>query len=333
MSLNTEYPLVSIIIPVYNAEKHLEETILSAIRQTWPNKEILIIDDGSTDNSLGIAKQFENSWTKIYSQENNGAGAARNKGVKEAKGEYIQFLDADDLLMQNKVTAQVAQLIGHSNKLSICPVIHFNKFNTDVSSLKPADKELALYKDNNDSFKFLLDLYNVKNNKSAFIPIHSWLTPTALINSSNGWNENLTVNDDGEFFCRIVLSSAGILAANDTFCYYRKYVDEKEVSLSGRLDQKSLENHLNSLILIKQHLTGAREDERINSLIADNLMSILMRVYPEYKTLSEKIEGQIKELGGSSYSPILGGRAIEFLKSMLGWKIARLLQYYRHKDI
>ena len=93
--------MISIIIPVFNSEKYIEQTIKSAIDQTWANKEIIIIDDGSTDNSLAIAKQFKNDRIKIITQQNKGASAARNKGIAEAKGTYIQFLDAVDILSAN----------------------------------------------------------------------------------------------------------------------------------------------------------------------------------------------------------------------------------------
>src|SRR3954463_5077031 len=103
-------PLVSIIIPVYNAEKYIAETINSAADQTWSNKEIIIIDDGSTDGSLAIAKRFANDQIKVFSQANKGASAARNRGLLEAKGKYVQFLDGDDLLMPNKIALQLEHI-------------------------------------------------------------------------------------------------------------------------------------------------------------------------------------------------------------------------------
>lgn len=322
------YPLVSIIIPVYNSEKHLAETIQSALGQTWPNKEIIVINDGSTDNSLSVAKTFVAANIKVFSQKNRGASSARNKGLQQSTGDFIQFLDADDLLMPNKIEIQIKQLTNNPGKLSICPVIHFNSFDTDVSSLTPTDRELTLYKDHDDPFEFLINLYDIKNDQAAIVPIHSWLTPRTLLNSSVKWDENLTVNDDGEFFCRIVLSSTGIIAAKDTFCYYRKYFGEKTVSLSGRKDLRSLESHYHSLLLMRKHLLETKNDVRINSIIADNLMNLLMQSYPEHKTLTKKIKTTIKDLGNTLYSPVLGGRAIESIKNIFGWKIARLLQHY-----
>jgi hypothetical protein len=230
--------------------------------------------------------------------------------------------------MPNKIETQLEKLNNNPNKLSFCPVIHFNRFNTDISSLKPTNRELTLYQDNNDPFEFLLNLYDIKNGKAAIIPIHSWLTPVSLLNHSIEWNKDLTVNDDGEFFCRVVLSSAGVIASNNTFCYYRKYVNENRVSLSGRKDLKSLESHYNSLMLIREHLVKTQNDNRINSLVADNLMALLMQAYPEYKNLSEEIEKCIRKLGNTAYSPVLGGKIIESVKRIFGWKIARVFQHF-----
>src|SRR5271165_3187575 len=106
-----EYPLVSVIIPVYNSEKYLAESIESAIGQTWSSKEIIVVDDGSTDNSFEIARKFAGRpEVKVVTQENRGAAAARNAGLKEAKGEFIQFLDADDLLSADKIESQMKLL-------------------------------------------------------------------------------------------------------------------------------------------------------------------------------------------------------------------------------
>ncbi|RYY07198.1 MAG: glycosyltransferase, partial [Sphingobacteriaceae bacterium] len=77
-------PLVSIIIPVFNAEKYLAETLTSALNQTWANKEVIVVDDGSTDNSLQVIKSFTCSNLHVISQQKQGASAARNKGLKFA---------------------------------------------------------------------------------------------------------------------------------------------------------------------------------------------------------------------------------------------------------
>ena len=100
-------PLVSILIPAYNAGKWIGDTIRSGLSQTWPRKEIILVDYGSSDNTLLIAKHFESMFVKILSQENKRASAARNMALEDAQGDYIQWLDADDLVVPDKISAQM----------------------------------------------------------------------------------------------------------------------------------------------------------------------------------------------------------------------------------
>lgn len=92
--------MITVIIPVYNAEKYLKRTIKSVINQNYEEWEIIAVNDGSTDNSLNILQEFSELDSRIHiiSKENSGAGAARNEGLKYAKGEYVVFLDSDDYI-------------------------------------------------------------------------------------------------------------------------------------------------------------------------------------------------------------------------------------------
>ena len=100
-------PLVSILIPAYNAERWIAETVQSAIAQTWPRKEIVIVDDGSTDQTFSIARTFASKEVRVVSKENHGAAGARNYALSLSQGDYIQWLDADDLLSPEKVAKQM----------------------------------------------------------------------------------------------------------------------------------------------------------------------------------------------------------------------------------
>ena len=100
------HPPVSIIIPCWNAEQYVSEAIESALGQTYPNAEVIVIDDGSTDNSLDIIRSFA-SRVRWATGPNRGGSAARNRGLALAQGEFIQFLDADDLLYPDKLAKQV----------------------------------------------------------------------------------------------------------------------------------------------------------------------------------------------------------------------------------
>lgn len=104
MELETT-PIVSVIVPVYNGEAYLEEALASALAQTWPHKEIVVVDDGSTDRTAEIAKA--NAGVRYAYQENAGTGPARNLGIRLSTGPLLAFLDADDLWLPNKLELQV----------------------------------------------------------------------------------------------------------------------------------------------------------------------------------------------------------------------------------
>jgi len=117
--INKETPLVTVIIPFMNEESLLEESIKSVLDQDYPTIEILLVDDGSTDNSTGIAKNYAANYpSKIYylnheNHKNLGVSATRNLGLKKAKGDYIAFLDADDYFLPNKISEQVGYFLKY----------------------------------------------------------------------------------------------------------------------------------------------------------------------------------------------------------------------------
>ena len=108
-------PLVSILIPAYNAAEYIAATLESAVAQTWPHKEIVVVNDGSSDRTLEIARSFEPRGVTVVTQPNQGAAAARNAALKASRGDYIQWLDADDLLAPEKIARQIAALGPNAN--------------------------------------------------------------------------------------------------------------------------------------------------------------------------------------------------------------------------
>ena len=103
---------VSVIIPVWNGERFLAEAVTSVLDQTYPPHEVIVIDDGSTDGSKEVAKRFGVP-VKYYFQERSGAAAARNHGVELSEGDFIAFLDADDIWVKDKLVWQMKSFEGH----------------------------------------------------------------------------------------------------------------------------------------------------------------------------------------------------------------------------
>ncbi|OTW74713.1 beta-1,3-N-acetylglucosaminyltransferase [Bacillus thuringiensis serovar cameroun] len=113
--------IVSIVIPLYNGEKYIEETMESILNQTYKNIEIVIVDDGSKDRSSTIVKNLEQKYPgqiKYVSQENQGVAVARNTGIENASGEYVAFLDSDDLWHPIKIEKQIESM--HKNSMDAC---------------------------------------------------------------------------------------------------------------------------------------------------------------------------------------------------------------------
>ncbi len=109
----TKHPLVSIILPVYNCEKFIGEALESIFTDTYKPKEIIVVDDGSTDNSARIASGFTD--VKIISRKHKGVSVARNVGIKAAKGAYITFLDSDDIWIPDRLKYTIGYFSNHPN--------------------------------------------------------------------------------------------------------------------------------------------------------------------------------------------------------------------------
>lgn len=148
-------PIVSVIMPVFNSEKYIEKTLLSVLEQTYKNYEVIIIDDGSNDNSLGIIEGIKNRFNEkriiILNQSHKGAGAARNLGIKNAKADLIAFLDSDDFWFPNKLE----RVIGVFNLITeINLVVHDLIINKNGHK-----KSLVLSNRYNPKIDYFVNLY------------------------------------------------------------------------------------------------------------------------------------------------------------------------------
>jgi glycosyltransferase involved in cell wall biosynthesis len=321
-------PLVSIIIPAYNSEKYFASTIQSALNQSWSNKEIIIVDDGSTDSSLVLAKTFESERVKVFYQDNKGASAARNKGLNEAKGEFIQFLDADDLLSPGKIEEQIKMLKDNPGCICLCPTINF----TDDEDYSKKMIDHHWVKDRSDDpVDFLIKLYGgalVGPEYGGLVTIHSWLCPRYVVDKAGNWNESLSVDDDGEYFCRVILASAGIIYAPNAINYYRKHSQHTNLSASRSL--KGYQSLIDSTNLKFGHLYKASNNKEIvNKIFARIYNDFAINTYPFLKKQSDYALKKAKSLW-SLKPEYKAGPMSNILIKIFGWRIVRALNYYRH---
>ena len=188
-------PLVSVVIPCHNAEKFIESTVISAINQTWANKEIIIVNDGSTDNSLQILTAIKTHYPTtnihIINQPNKGVSAARNAGIKSAKGKYIALLDADDIWMHDNLEKKITEL-----EQADAYAIHSNAILIDENDDPIPDQVLVGKKGN-----LYLDI--LKWNGTCVPGPSSFIFKKEIINTIGGFNTSLSTAADKDFFIRV----------------------------------------------------------------------------------------------------------------------------------
>jgi glycosyltransferase involved in cell wall biosynthesis len=315
---------VSVIMPVYNGEKFIDAAILRLKEQTYKDIELIVIDDSSTDETFKIAKSYENDKCKVYKQENAGAAVARNEGLKHATGGYVQFLDVDDLLSNDKIEKQVKALIGQNNKVAVCNYIEFFE-KSELEGCKEPTYQSAFIKSSDSPVDFLINLYG-GNGKAHFIQTNSWLTPRNLIEKAGWWRSYRCPDDDGEFFARILLASDGIAYVPGVYNYYRRTA--KEMSLSSSTNNKYLQNTLLTIDLKFKYLLKYSNSSALRKAMATQYLRFAIFTFPNNLVLSEIAYRRFKALKTKVEMPVLGGKWVEALKIALGWKAARLFKYY-----
>lgn len=316
--------LVSVIVPVYNSEKLIRKSLESMLQQAYENFEIIVIDDGSVDNSFQIAKSFESPKCKVLRQENSGPAIARNVGLANASGKYIQFLDIDDYLSPTKIARQVAALENERGKVAVCNYINFTADAAVTESALPTDQSGFIFSSDNPA-EFLLNLWG-GNGKSNFIQTNSWLTPRSVIDKAGGWRNYRCPDDDGEFFTRVLLASQGIVYVPGVYNFYQR--SDFENKLSTNSAKKYIHNTLLTIDLKYAYLKNALQEKAADRAFAKQYLDFAVYNYPRHKVFSKIALKRYHGLRASAALPLLGGKFFQSVADVLGWKAARALRYY-----
>lgn len=202
---------VSIIIPCYNKRPYVAAAIESALQQVHPC-EVIVIDDGSTDGSLDEIKRFDGR-IRWETGKNRGGCSARNRGLELATGNWVQFLDADDILPPEKIAIQIEALQdAPEDAMAFCPW----SFLDDCGKIK--DPNTRQYWHSYPSgTDLLVDMWY----QGGFLPAHSWLVGRSLIEHAGPWDERLSKDQDGEFFGRLLTAASQLHFCKDTRVFYR----------------------------------------------------------------------------------------------------------------
>jgi glycosyltransferase involved in cell wall biosynthesis len=302
--------LVSVLIPCYNAEKWLKQTIESVLSQTWPNKEIIIVDDGSTDNTLQILKQYESSTVKVISQENKGGSAARNKALEYAQGDYIQWLDADDILAPDKIERQMkaASHLGNSRILLSSPWAEFY-YRHHKAKFVPSN----LWQDLNP-----VEWLVIKFSEHVYMTNKAWLVSRTLTGLAGPWNERLLRDQDGEYFCRVVAACEKVIFVPGARSYYRR---SSPKSVSGSLSNKAKESEFLSKTLCISYLRSLEDSERTRKASLAFLQNGLGYHHLKQASIIQQASILAKELGGE-LTPAVPKQGLRVARAVLGRSLA-----------
>jgi glycosyltransferase involved in cell wall biosynthesis len=310
-------PLVSILIPAYNAHATLADTITSALAQSWVNKEVIIVDDGSQDQTLAVAQKFAGANVKVVTQSNQGAAATRNRLAALAQGEYLQWLDADDLLSPDKVANQLAVALesGSRRTLISCGWAHF--------IYRPHSAKFVPTKlwENLSPHEWLLRKW--ENN--LHMQTATWLVSRELTDAAGPWNPQMAVDDDGEYFFRVILASDGIRFVPDEKVYYR-ISGSNRVSYIGRSDKKMAAQIYGMRLQIRA-LLARTDDVRTRAACVTYLQTWLPNFYPHRMDLVKQAEQLAAELGGQLATPELAWK-YRWIQQTLGWSAAQAAQLH-----
>jgi len=308
-------PRVSIVIPCYNKRAYVAAAIESALAQTAPC-EVIVVDDGSTDGSLDEVRRFEQRIT-LEAGPNRGGSAARNRGLALAKGEYVQFLDADDLLPPDKIAKQLAALAdAPENAVAFCP---WSLFRDDGTVMPPGTRRY--WRDYPDGLSLLIDMWTY----GGFFPPHTWLAPRALIDRAGHWDEALTGDDDGEFFGRLLVHAGEMRFEAETHVLYR---DPPEGSVSRNRSTTSVDSYLTAHLSVTNAILERRNDRSARRACLGRLRDIAYQLR-HFEDFVERAASEERRLNVFDLSPRLPWKTrvvIAFLGLRRGVRLYRLFE-------
>jgi glycosyltransferase involved in cell wall biosynthesis len=309
-------PLVSILIPAYNAEEWIAFTIQSAIEQTWQRKEIIVVDDGSRDRTAEVARQFESKQVVIVSTENRGAAAARNKALSLSQGDYIQWLDADDLLAPDKIERQLVALKEIENRrILLSSAWAFFNYRTHRARFAATSlwQDLA-------PVEWLLR----KMGDNVYMQTATWLTSRELTESAGPWDTRQLSDDDGEYFCRVLLASEGTRFVPESKVFFRM-TPSNRLSYVGYSDRKK-DALFESIKLHIHYLRSLEESERVRKACLTFLQNKSIHFYPERPDIVAELESMAAALKGHLEVPRLRWK-FACMKLFLGFEVAKKAQW------
>ncbi|HVF40551.1 MAG TPA: glycosyltransferase family A protein [Gemmatimonadaceae bacterium] len=303
---------MSVVIPAFNASDWMRATLASVTSQSWKELEVVVVDDGSFDSTADIVEVCRDSRVRLIKQENKGAAAARNRGVRETGGDFVQFLDADDLLGRDKIRLQVESL-NNAEENAIASA-EWGRFVNDENEAT-FEPEPVWTEENPVSW-----IVRSMSGEGMMQPA-AWLTPRSLITLAGKWDETLTLHDDGEYFTRVLLNARRNVFVPGARVYYR----DVESSLSRRRGRAAVVSAFSVSRARHAHLLAVRDDNAARRAIATQYAQF---VYEHGAVAPDLMDEAMRAMSELDARPLarVGGRVFRGLTSALGFRSAMKLR-------
>jgi glycosyltransferase involved in cell wall biosynthesis len=276
-------PLVSIIVPVYNREKLIFRAVKSCLRQSHRNIEILVIDDGSSDNTLKMAKKMEDQDERVRvlgNSRNRGVNYCRNVGLMESKGQYVNFLDSDDVLCEDKLRAQLC--LFEKDPSIDCVVTHVlrksNEMESRIENIEPANDLLVEFIGKQIKWKTISPLWR-----------------KSFLEKVGYWRESLASSTDYEYYARAVIrgAKAGYLHRILAIAYdYDQITDPSKIR--GSKDIFGLyKNRIKAMALVLREVLHTRLHWRQRITIMRFMIVEYLRITKRFKLIVSRGTGYL----------------------------------------
>lgn len=315
-------PKVSVIIPFQNARGTILECVQSVSMQTLESIEILLCDDRSTDNTKQyLLSKHADHRIKWLNTEGVGACAARNTGIRHCSGDYVQFLDADDLMAKNKLELQVHQIESCTNpdhSVSFSALVQFRNGSSPESGerwheeFKRFDKPMQLL------CKLLLS--------DQYIQTGQWLISRGLAQQTGPWDESLAADQDGEYFARILQKAHIVLSCPTAVVFYRKAIAGQ---ISSRKNASHFDSRLRAFEKKLQLLEESNEREKLQEIVTKQCQSLATSSYPRSINTSRQAI-QILHEHRCEFNPSFPTTRLALIARIFGWRFARWCSFIKH---
>lgn len=301
-------PSVSILIPLYNAEAYIADTLERCQNQSYEDIEIIIVDDHSTDNSLSVAQQFECNNIHIYENPKKGGISARNYAFQMSKGEYVKFLDADDYFSSEMLKKQMERLLkdGTDNSVVFSPV---RMLYEDGHWLIPPR---SIDFDYEPGIELLLDIWR---GKGWHCP-HCHLMHRNLVEKAGLWDENVIKNQDGEFFARVYAAADKALSVPDEYAVWRQF----HTGVHAVMRLEAIKSALYTKLTIGNLILAYRNDTEAKTMIGKSIGFFVYENWPQIKPLLQDIHNICSKLNVNMVLP--ERKKLKILTLLFGWQKA-----------